>query len=193
MPRRPASTRAERSAIRVRTHPRATACSLRDAAITRASRAASARAVLRPMPRPAPVTSATRPFTERRGSHVPARVDHDLVSGDVARALRDQEADRAGDVDVVHEAAERGLAGEGIVDGLGGAADLAGLLADDRVHSCAVRHMRADGVDRDLVRAELERQGAGEPAYGPLRRRVCDPVAVAAEAGRTGDVHDPAA
>src|SRR5438105_316145 len=53
--------------------------------------------------------------------------------------------------------------------------------------------VRTDRVHRDVVGAELECERAWEPAHRPLRGRIRDAVAITAEAGRSGDVHDPPA
>src|SRR5690242_9733897 len=77
---------------------------------TRAPARASARAVLRPMPLPAPVTSARWPVRSiivRSSRHQAAAVDVDDLAGDVRAVLREQEEDQVGDVPRLADAVQR--------------------------------------------------------------------------------------
>src|SRR5688500_14399745 len=95
-----------------------------------------------------------RAYSNGRGyiSDVPARVDDDVVPGDVAGAVGREEAHRLGDVHLVDEAPERGLRREVAVDLVVRPSRALRLRANDPVHPLAVGDVRTNRVDGDVVR-----------------------------------------
>src|SRR5207249_6430996 len=70
--------------------------------------------------------------------HVPTCIDRDVVARDVLGAVGDQEIDRARDIVLFDEAAERRLGGKVVVDLLFRLPQLHCLGGDDRVHAPTV-------------------------------------------------------
>src|SRR5579884_1026722 len=121
---------------------------------------------------------------------IPSPVHDEVVARDLAALLGGQEDHGVGHVLVPREPPQGHLAHVLLVHlPLRGPAD-PGLGGDDGAHAVALHDAGADRVDVDVIGAQLQGEGAGETADGPLGGGVGRTVPVPAEPGGPGDVDD---
>src|SRR5215468_6112505 len=102
--------------------------------------------------------------------HIPAAVDGDRLAGHVLRGVGGEEDDGVCDVARGRHAAQRHFLDVFLAHLLWRPAPLARLLAAESIHARPVHDAGVQRVDVDVVGPRLERDGAREPAQGPLRR-----------------------